>query len=220
VRRLIVAAVLAVALILPAAVSADLSPPQSEAVLVANVAINQRYVDNLFAALARPRLTVTRRAQLEASLARHLDKLARMQRALAAYRDDPILPDVLAEPIGAEPLPNNALLPDTTYGCPAAFDPDAFEARYGFSIQVAFDKVVTGILRPDLSRWQRLVGGGGFDQRMANYYKTGDVTKQRAAIAYFAGTIPFSQIAGYFGGWYRFLGCGVDIGAIHDLGAN
>jgi len=39
-------------------------------------------------------------------------------------------------------------------------------------------------------------------------------------IAYFAGTIPFSQIAGYFGGWYRFLGCGVDIGAIHDLGAN
>jgi hypothetical protein len=173
---------------------------QHETQLEANVVTDQGYVDNLFAALARPHLTARKRAQLEASLAHHQDALARAKRALVAYQDDPAVPEVLAVALGPQSLPNNSVPDGNTYGCPPNFDAAEFEIKYGFSIQTALDKVVTGILRPHLG------------------YTAGDVTKQAALIDYFAGKRGFATVAGYFGGWYENLGC-VDVTKIHDLGA-
>jgi hypothetical protein len=173
---------------------------QHETQLEANVVTDQGYVDNLFAALARPHLTARKRAQLEASLAHHQDTLARAQRALVAYQDDPAVPEVLAVALGPEPLPNNSVPDGQTYGCPPDFDPAAFEAKHGFDVQTALSMVVTGKLRPHLG------------------YTAGDVLVQAALIDYFAGKRGFATVAGYFGGWYENLGC-VDVTQIHDLGA-
>jgi len=216
-RRFIFAAVLAVGLVLPVGVTAAGMGP-IEANLRANVATMQKYVDNYFAVLEKRKLTVKQ----EAALAHDLDTLARNKRALAAYLGSYHEPEVLAVLVGPAPLPNDALASDTTYGCAEGFDAAAFEAKYGFSIQTAFDRVATGILRPNLDRWQTLIvsSGGTFTQENADYYKRGDVMKQQAMIDYFAGRIPFSRVAGYFGGWSQYLGCEVDIGAIHDLGAD
>lgn len=192
----------------------------TETKLAATVATWQKYVDNLFAALDR-KLTPAKRAATEAKLAHYLDTLARNQRALAAYRAEYHAPAVEAVAIGPDPIPNNAQPTLGNFGCPPDFDPAAFESRYGFSIQTALDKVVTGILRPNLDRWQALVAssGGTFTQQNADYYKNGDVTKQKSVIAYFQGELSFEVgVLSYLGNWAQYLGC-VDIAAIHDLGA-
>lgn len=197
------------------------APPKEEPVahpdaklelLEANVAKIQGYVDTYLALRKRT-------ARQGAALAINLDTLARNQRTLAAYREaHPDLPEVVAVDIGPDPLPNNALPPDTTYG--ADMTREEFEAKYGRSPEQVYSEVATGILRPNLAQWDALVtsSGGTFDQAQANYYKRGWVLKQKALIDYFAGKVPFSAVAGYFGGWYRNLGL-VDISAIRDLGA-
>jgi hypothetical protein len=216
-KRLIVALVLALGLAVPVAATAETGGPD-QARLEANVAKIQGYVDVYFAVLNRTgRLT----ARQEVALARNLDTLARNQRALAAYVATYVEP-VKALVLDPAPLPNNALPPDATYGCPEGFSAADFVARFGFSVQVAFDRVATGILRPDIERWQRLIAssGGAFDQTAANFAAQGDIVRQGAAIDYFAGRIPFSQFSGHFGGWYPLLGCNVGLAAIHDLGGS
>jgi hypothetical protein len=217
VRRLVVALVLAVGLAIPVATTAE-TGGQDQARLEANVAKIQGYVDVYFGVLNR---TGRLSARQEAALARNLDTLARNQRALAAYVANYVEP-VQALVLDPAPLPNHSLPADTTYGCPADFTEVDFVARFGFSVQAAFDRVVTGILRPDIERWQRLIApsGGTFDQTAANFAAQGDITRQQAAIDYFAGRIPFSQLSGHFGGWYQLLGCDVNLAAIHDLGGS
>ena len=184
----------------------------------------QHYVDVYFDVLNK---TGHLSAKQEAALAHDLDTLAKNQRALTAYLTDPDYghtpTGVQAVDIGPDPLPNNALSranTTTSYACPDHFDPAEFAGRYGFTVQEALDRVVTGLLRPDLDRWQNLVSkASGFTQTTADYYKQGDITKQKMAIAYFAGELPFENaVASYIGSWYQYLGC-VDIAAIHDRGA-
>jgi hypothetical protein len=194
----------------------------TEAKLEANVATWQKYVDNLFAALER-KLTPARRAAIEAKLAHYLDTLARNQRALTAYRENPDVPPVTPIPISPSPLPNNAQPrpPDLFYECPADFDAAAFEAKYGADVQTILSRVVTAILRPDLSKFQRLVNPAtGYTQTMANRDMAGWQAKQRSVMAYFAGEVSFETgVMSYLGPtWSQYLGC-VDIAAIHDLGA-
>lgn len=203
---------------------------EHEAQLETVVNTNQHYVDNLFAALDRdddairhhrPHLTKRDRAKLETSLAQHLDKLARVKRALDAYRANPDVAPVERVEIGPAPLPNLHAPHDRsiTYACPDGFDAAEFEGRYGYSIQTALSKVVTSLLRPNYDRWQQLVSTETkFDQNMANYYMRGDITKLEAVRAYFAGGGTFeTNVLPYLAGWEDYLGC-VDIDAIHDLG--
>lgn len=178
-----------------------------------NIATLQGYVDRLFAVKRRT-------AKQDAKLAIYLDRLARFRREEAAYRaSHPDLPEVVAVEVGPDPIPNNALPVDTTYG--ATMTREDFVAKYGRSPEQVYSEVATGILRPNLAQWDALVAssGGSFSQAEANHAKRGWVTKQKAMIDYFAGRIPFSQVAGYFGGWYADLGV-VDISAIRDLGAS
>jgi len=183
-----------------------------KAKLERDIATLTRYITNLFG--VRRRSTAQ-----DAKLAGYLDRLARFQRALAAYQGaHPDLPDVVAIDIGPDPLPNNAQPPDTTYGCPDGFDEAVYIAKHGYSVQHGTDRAFTGLLRPNLDQIQSQVGRG-IDQKMANWHKAQLVSKQRQAIDYAAGRIPFSAIAGLFGGGYGELGCNVRIAEIHDLGA-
>lgn len=123
--------------------------------------------------------------------------------------------DPVAVDIGAAPLPNNAQQPSATefYDCPGEFDPIEFEKRYGFTIQTALNRVLTALLRPNLARWDHIDD----DDVRANL-KNGDIAKQKLAIDWVSGRLPWDQFIGYFGSWGKYLGC-VDISAIHDLGA-
>jgi hypothetical protein len=157
-----------------------------------------------------------------ASLGKSITRLNRLKRTLEALRAaPPDVPEVEAIDIGDAPLPNNALPPDSTYGCEESAA--AIEARHGGrSITTLYSEVVTGILRPDLDQWDALVEAseGNFSQSEANHAKQGSVLKQKAMIDYFAGKVPFSAIAGYLGPtWYKNLGCVPTLSAIHDLGA-
>lgn len=160
-------------------------------------------------------------AKQEAALAKNLDSLARQQRQLDAYRAKIKIegPPVFAIDLPDEPIANLGTV-DQTYGCPPGWDREAFEARYGFTIEHAFSRVVTGLLRPNLARYQDLVDRGlGMDQATANHFKRGLVTIQKSVIDYFAGRLPFSVgVAPYVGGWNAELGC-ADLSQIRDLGA-
>jgi hypothetical protein len=162
--------------------------------LVSNVASLEKYIDNL--------LTVAHPTRVQArKLLMYQDRLPRAQRALIAYDENPDPRPIEFIHVGPAPLPNNSVPDGQTFGCPDGFDVKDFEARYGFSVQTAFNKVATDILRPPLHGTQ------------------GDLARQTRMIDYFAGKIPFSRVAGDFGAWYQRLGCDVDITAIHDLGA-
>jgi len=215
-RRIIVALVLAIGLAIPVAAIAETGGPD-QARLEANVATIQGYVNVYWKIYNTPGRRLTSRQ--EAALARNLDTLDRNKRLLAAYVGSYVAP-VQALVLDPAPLPNHALPVDTTYGCPEGFDAADFLARYGFNVQAAFDRVVTGILRPNIERWQVLIAssGGTFGQADANVGNRGDIVRQQAAIDYFAGRIPFSGLAPYLGGWHSLLGCGVNLAAIHDLG--
>ena len=122
-------------------------------------------------------------------------------------------PDEVAatpELVGPDPVPNNAMPSDTTYG--AELTLEQFTKKYGRSPEQVYSEVVTGLLRPNPDRW------AAFPPDEALYYLRDDRTRQQAVLDYFAGKVPFSAIAGYFGGWYADLGL-VDLAAIHDLGA-
>lgn len=181
----------------------------------------QHYVDVYFAVLDK---TGHLSAKQEAALSHDLDTLARNQRALTAYLTDPDYghtpTGVQAVDIGPAPLPNHALPNTAIFTCPDNFDPAEFQGRHGFSVQEALDRVVTGLLRPDLDRWQKLVSkDSGFGQAQADACKAGDVRKQKSIIAYFAGQAPFEYaVLSYLGHWSDYLGC-VDVAAIHDRGA-
>ncbi len=127
---------------------------------------------------------------------------------------DPVPADVVAKVLGPDPVPNNAQPPDSTYG--AEMTLKEFEGKYGRSPEQVYSEVATSLLRPDLSRWDIHDTNG--DHSQADQGRRGDATKQQAMLDYFAGKLPFSTVAGYFGGWYANLGL-VDISAIHDLGA-
>lgn len=128
--------------------------------------------------------------------------------ALTAEEAEAVEPS--PDAIGPDPIPNNALPSDTTYGAEVTLKD--FTAKYGRSPEQVYSEVVTALLRPNLDRW------AAFPAEEAAAYRRDDLTRQQAVLDYFAGKAPFSSIAGYFGGWYADLGL-VDIAAIHDLGA-
>ncbi|MHB8398595.1 MAG: hypothetical protein ACYDCI_06630 [Candidatus Limnocylindrales bacterium] len=150
--------------------------------------------------------------------------LIRDKAALADYQAH--LAEVAAttpDNIGLAPLPNHALLPDVQYMTDPTFDAKEFSAHQGMSPQDYLNHVVTSILRPDPNRWNSLIvsSGGTFSQSDADQYIKGDILRQRAFEAYFAGQVPFSHVAGYLSNESQdCLHSGlVDIAAIHDLGA-
>jgi hypothetical protein len=128
---------------------------------------------------------------------------------------------VKAIDIGPDPIPNNAmpLAEGESYGTPANFDEAVFSARHG-SPQDYFNKVVTAILRPNLKAINDLLDSGVYTEAEAEEAARPQLAKQKAAIAYFAGEMPFSRFSSYLGGPDIMALRGVIVvSEIRDLGA-